>query len=58
MSDPTTAPPTQAEARSEAARLLRDAETVLDRDLMGYYIQLAQCWVNLASLDEDDATSA
>lgn len=49
---PAQAPPTQAEARAEAGRLLRAAEHTLDRELMARYTELAQSWINLASLDE------
>ncbi|GAA4928822.1 hypothetical protein GCM10023224_05170 [Streptomonospora halophila] len=47
------APPTKGESMASAARLLRWAEGETDLARMERFTDLAQCWINLASLDDE-----
>ncbi|WP_435107806.1 hypothetical protein [Nocardiopsis synnemataformans] len=55
MAEPQTAEtaPTRDECMASAARLLRWAEAETDLAKMGQFDDLAQTWINLASLHDD-----
>jgi hypothetical protein len=56
MDQQPTRAPASTEARAEAARILRAAEMMTDLAQMDRYLELAQQWINLASLDEEART--
>lgn len=45
-----TTAPTKNEALATAARLLRDAEMLADRELMKLYTEMANSWLSIASV--------